>query len=474
MADNANDVANFSSRGPVNDFVDSRNPANSFVDGRIKPDILAPGTHIVAGVPQSNYNGSGVCNQFFPPGQTLYGLSSGTSQATPAVAGAAALVYQSFINNGLTLPSPAMMKAYLLNSTTYMTGDGANDTLPSNNQGLGRLDLTRAFNGQARLFWDQHLVLSDTGQTFQAAGTVHNSSLPLRITLAWTDAPGPVNGAAYVNNLDLEVTINGVTYKGNVFSGQYSVSGGNADIRNNVESVFLPPGTVGSFTVTVRATNIVGDGVPGNGDPTDQDFALLISNAFFSAPTAPGNLVATASSTTQVNLTWSASFGTFDHYRVERSQNINGPYSLVGSNVNTTSFTDTSAGSGITYLYRVQAADAANTSFSGYSNIDLATTIIFTDDPLLSGTIIKAQHLTELRQAVNAVRVTANLGLFNWTEVIQPGVTIKASHIQELRDNLNLARNALGFPAQPYTDNPLGSGVTIKGSHVDEIRRGVK
>jgi hypothetical protein len=468
LADNANDVANFSSRGPVNDF--------GFVDGRIKPDIIAPGTHIVAGVPQPVYNTAGVCNPVFPLGQNpvRYGLSSGTSQATPAVAGAAALVYQAFLNNNQPVPSPAMMKAYLLNSATYMTGEGANDTLPSNNQGMGRLDLARAFNGQKRLFWDQHLALSDTGQTFQAAGTVHDSSSPLRITLAWTDAPGPVNGAAYVNNLDLEVSINGVTYRGNVFSGEYSVIGGNADTRNNVESVFLPPGTVGNFTVTVRATNIAGDGLPGNGDSTDQDFALLISNAFFSPPTAPGNLVATASSTTQVNLIWSASSGTFDHYRVERSQSINGPYSLVGSNVNAPSFTDTSAGSGITYLYRVQAADAADTSFSGYGNIDLATTIIFTDDPLLSGTIIKAQHFTELRQAVNAVRLTANLGPFNWAEVIQPGVIIKAAHIQELRDNLNLARNALGFPAQPYTDNPIVPGVTIKKAYADEIRQGVK
>jgi hypothetical protein len=465
IADNANDVANFSSRGPI----------NTATDGRIKPDILAPGTHIVAGVPpESNYDGSGVCRKYFPENQKLYGLSSGASQATPTVAGAAALVYQSFINNGLSVPSPAMMKAYLMNSTTYMTGAGANDTLPSNNQGMGRLDLTRAFNGQARLFWDQHLILSETGQTFQVAGSVHIGSRPLRITLAWTDAPGPTTGAPYVNNLDLEVTINGVTYRGNVFSGENSVSGGNADIRNNVESIFLPAGTVGNFTVTVRATNIAGDGVPGNGDLTDQDFALLISNAFFSPPTSPGNLVATASSATQVNLAWSTSLGTFDHYQVERSQNINSPYILVGSNVNTTSFTDAGAGSGITYLYRVRAADAANTSFSGYSNIDLATTIIFTDDPLFSGAIVKAQHFTELRQAVNAVRTAANLSLFNWTEVIQPGVTIKAAHIQELRDNLNLARNALGFSAQPYTDNPIGSGVTIKKAHVDEIWQGVK
>src|SRR2546422_9464879 len=69
-ADSANDVISFSSRGPVN---------SAGGDGRTKPEICAPGTHIEAGVPQSNYNGSSVCNQFFPAGQTLYGWSSGTS-----------------------------------------------------------------------------------------------------------------------------------------------------------------------------------------------------------------------------------------------------------------------------------------------------------------------------------------------------------------------------------------------------------
>ncbi|MEO6393473.1 MAG: S8 family serine peptidase, partial [Pyrinomonadaceae bacterium] len=77
-ADSANDIINFSSRGPVN---------SAGGDGRIKPEIVAPGTHIEAGIPQSNYDGSSVCNQYWPAGQTLYGWSSGTSHSCPAVAG---------------------------------------------------------------------------------------------------------------------------------------------------------------------------------------------------------------------------------------------------------------------------------------------------------------------------------------------------------------------------------------------------
>jgi len=277
-ADSANDIISFSSRGPVN---------SAGGDGRVKPDIVAPGTHIEAGIPQSNYDGSSVCNQFFPAGQTLYGWSSGTSHSTPAVAGGAALVYQYFLNSGLGAPSPAMTKAFLMNSAAYMTGVGAGGNLPSNSQGMGRMDLGRAFDGVQRLIVDQTQTFGSTGQTFQVTGSVATSSQPFRVTLAWSDAPGPTTGSPAVNNLDLEVTINGQTFRGNVFSGANSTTGGAADPRNNAESVFLPAGTSGNFTVTVRATNIAGDGVPGNGDTTDQDFALVIYNGVSGGATQP-------------------------------------------------------------------------------------------------------------------------------------------------------------------------------------------
>jgi hypothetical protein len=171
-----------------------------------------------------------------------------------------------------------MIKAVLMNSASYMTGTGAGGNLPSNSQGMGRMNLGRAFDGASRILVNQTQTLNTTGQVYQVCGTITSSSQPFRLTLAWTDAPGPTTGAPWVNNLDLEVTLNGVTYKGNVFSGDHSVSGGTADGRNNVESVFLPAGTSGNFTVTVRARNIAGDGVPGNSDTTDQDFALVIYN----------------------------------------------------------------------------------------------------------------------------------------------------------------------------------------------------
>ena len=310
-AQSANDLVGFSSRGPC-----------SGSDGRIKPDLVAPGTHITGGAPQStpapapagpgsalncflNFShlygcsGFGVCalpnsctastNNFFPLGQEFYTVSSGTSHAAPAVSGACALLRQYFINHSLLPPSPAMTKAYLLNSARYLTGTGANDTLPSVSQGMGELNLGMAFDGGSRGLRDELAVdlFTASGQTRQFSGTIPDSTRPFRVTLAWSDAPSSTIASRTLNNdLDLLVTIGTNIYRGNVFSGATSITGGAADRLNNVESVFLPAGITGNFTVTITAYNINSTGVPGNAHPLNQDFALV---AYNTSPLAPLN-----------------------------------------------------------------------------------------------------------------------------------------------------------------------------------------
>ncbi|HLX68813.1 MAG TPA: hypothetical protein VKV04_04215, partial [Verrucomicrobiae bacterium] len=177
-------------------------------------------------------------------------------------------------------PSAAMTKAFLMNSARYMTGESANDNLWSKNQGMGELDLGMAFDGAARFLRDEVPadMFTATGQIRAFAGHVVDTSKPFRVTVAWTDAPGSTAGAAYKNNLDLVVSVGTDTYKGNVFHGSNSVTGGKADGRNNVESVFLPAGTGGDFVVSVTGANINSEGVPGAGSPVSQDFALVIYN----------------------------------------------------------------------------------------------------------------------------------------------------------------------------------------------------
>ena len=267
-ADDINSLIFFSSGGPT-------------ADGRRKPEICAPGTHIQgARSLYTEYNGSGVCGPpNFPSEQALYTWSSGTSHSAPAVAGGAALVRQLFQQSVGHAPSPAMLKAYLTNSATYMTGWMAGDSLPGNNQGWGLMSLGRALDGVPRILVDQDKVLSNTGQVVEIKGKVADPSRPFRVTLAWTDAPGNASSSPYVNDLNLQVEIGGKTYLGNQFGGSVSTEAGSSDPFNNVEAVWAPQGASGDFTVRVVAANLPGDGVPGNSDLTDQDFALVIYNA---------------------------------------------------------------------------------------------------------------------------------------------------------------------------------------------------
>jgi PKD repeat protein len=316
-ADNCNDIIDFSSRGPC-------------TDQRKKPDIVAPGTHITGGVAQNSpppnpagtgsalacFDATGVCalpgggtagsaSNYFPVSQQFFTESSGTSHSTPALAGCCALLRQYFINNSLNAPSPAMTKAYLMNSARYMTGVGANDSLWSNNQGMGEANLGTAFDGVARVLRDELPVdkFTVTGQSHTWTGTISDPTKPFRVTLAWTDAPGSTTGNAYRNDLDLVVIAGGNTYKGNVFSGANSATGGTADSRNNVESVFLPAGVTGNFAVSVTAANLNSDGVPNEAPAIDQDFAIVIYNAIeVPAPIiAPGTTTVSAESCSPPN-----------------------------------------------------------------------------------------------------------------------------------------------------------------------------
>ncbi|MDQ2784105.1 MAG: S8 family serine peptidase, partial [Chloroflexota bacterium] len=295
-AASADNIADFSSRGPT-------------ADGRNKPDIVAPGTHIQGPASKDpTYDGSGVCGggtgsadqRYYPDGQTLYTWSSGTSHSAPAVAGVASLVYNYYgrvIKPGAT-PSPAMLKALILNAPRYLTGVSANDTLPSPNQGWGDANLGALFDPMVhRYVADQTTTFTTTGETFVKNGTVTDPGKPFRVSLVWTDAPGSTTGGALVNDLDLEVTVGGQVYKGNVLSGAMSVPGGTADSVNNVENVFLPTTTSGPFTVKVTAANLAGIGVPGAAGSTNQDFALVVSNGDVTAAPNLGLASVTTSDT---------------------------------------------------------------------------------------------------------------------------------------------------------------------------------
>jgi large repetitive protein len=90
-------------------------------------------------------------------------------------------------------------------------------------------------------------------------------------------------------------------------------------------------------------------------------------------PTAPSNLQATAVSSTEIDLTWDPAtddVGVTSH-RIQRD--AGGGFSTVATVGSVTSYSDTTVTGGYTYLYRVQACDAAS-NCGPFSNTAEATT----------------------------------------------------------------------------------------------------
>jgi hypothetical protein len=89
-------------------------------------------------------------------------------------------------------------------------------------------------------------------------------------------------------------------------------------------------------------------------------------------PTAPTNLSATASSSSQINLTWTDNSNNETGFKVERSAATGGPWTQIGTTT-AASYADSGLASSTTYYYRVRAYGPSGDS--GYSNTSSATTL---------------------------------------------------------------------------------------------------
>ncbi|SFN36756.1 Serine protease, subtilisin family [Nitrosospira briensis] len=235
-------------------------------DGRSKPDLMAPGCGIQSAT-VSTACGTGPRS------------ACATSYATPHTAAAAILARQYFAEGWYPtgtpqpqhafVPSGALLKALLLNSTIDMTGVAG---YPSNLEGWGlvQLDNALSFPGSASdlRVWDiRHASGLFTGDTHEYHVDVATSTQPLKVTLVWSEPPGAAASASpVVNNLDLEVLSpdRTQTFRGNVFAGGVSVTGGAPDTLNNVEMALITAPTTGDWAIRVIGTE-VNVGNPGQG-----------------------------------------------------------------------------------------------------------------------------------------------------------------------------------------------------------------
>ncbi|KXH29555.1 hypothetical protein CSIM01_06288 [Colletotrichum simmondsii] len=195
MADNPEGLAAFSSRGPTK-------------DGRLKPDVVAPGTAILSarsrGMVFVENEESTVL-----AGDPNYLYMSGTSMATPLVAGCCAVLREALLANGYkdvvggtTNPTGALIKALIINGAVTITGQYPSEDLSSGP--------------------NPHSGFKDT--------------LALKVTMTYADLPG----AALSNDLNLLVFSGDGTKQrhGNQGDSEFAAgSQGPFDRRNNAEQI---------------------------------------------------------------------------------------------------------------------------------------------------------------------------------------------------------------------------------------------
>ena len=224
-------------------------------DGRIKPTVMAPAVAYSA-------NGAAAC--------TDQGMG-GTSMSTPAVNGALVLVRQYFQDGWYPLgkpraansldPSAALMRAMAINSADSNVADAIP---PDQYEGFGRIDLDSVLYFDTLGTDARKLAVVDnrigywTGWACRYIVNVSDSTMPLRVTLAWVDTAAAVNAdPTLINDLDLELMDPyAVEYKGNQMSGWRSTPNPSSpDSRNVEETARIVSPRRGDWLIRVRFRN---------------------------------------------------------------------------------------------------------------------------------------------------------------------------------------------------------------------------
>lgn len=327
-----------SSEGPTDDY-------------RIKPDITGNGTGVY-----STYDNSDVA----------YNSISGTSMASPNVAGTLLLLQQHYNNvNG------SFMRAATLKGLALHTADDAGISGPDAVYGWGLLNAKKAAetissNGGASIV--SELTLSP-GQTY-TLNVDSDGSSPLMASISWTDPAGTANTGTtnlstpvLVNDLDIRVSKGATTYNPYRLTGVNSNGTGDNTV-DPYERVDISSAT-GSYTVTVTHKGSLSGG--------SQDFSLVVTGLGASQPctaTTPTGLSASSVGSSTASLSWSAVAGAT--YDVRYRQTGTTTWTTQASSGASASLSGLTPQTQYEAQVRSKCSDGSNSSYS--SSVNFTTT----------------------------------------------------------------------------------------------------
>ncbi len=250
-------------------------------DGRIKPDLwhFYDLTRTASNTGDSNYREFG-----------------GTSGATPITGAYSGLVFQMWADGvfaggpGLgrdvfaNRPHASTAKALMIHSAFQYSFSGTGDDKTRVHQGWGMADVQNLYELAEAHGWGLPILIDESAVI--APLETHSYALlstgtePLKVTLVYTNPPGSPSAAIdRINDLTLRVTSPGGTvYWGNngLLTGNWSTSGGSPNTLDTVENVFIQNPAAGTWTIEVRADEVVQDSHVET-PALDADYALVAS-----------------------------------------------------------------------------------------------------------------------------------------------------------------------------------------------------
>ena len=240
----------------------------------------------------------------------------------------------------------------------------------------------------------------------------------------------------------------------------YSVSGTTATAINGETSSSLRVAPTATSKYRVKVSNGCGP------DVTSSTATITVK----APPTAPGMVVATTNGTHNI-ITWSQSSSEIGIARYDVRRRSGPTYQVSPGTLSKTDSSGVVAGTA--YVYEVRAVDS-NGIASSWSAPDATVTMLFTDDPIQPGiTEVDGSHISQLRQAIDAMRQTAGLGPA-WASYAEATGLVFGAHVAEMQTRLNEARTALGLSEVVFTVPSPAAGDLIRAADIMELRGGVR